>query len=163
MCSKDASKMLHYVTPSLKVIGFEQLDPVYNRPDIVLDSIGKYFGNEDRGMIDEYRKSWEKRIDRLGLDKEKLGKGEISVPNAEIVGADEIAYENKEGKLEINVSANDPKYPLSRFNVYVNEVPLYGSAGISIAHLKKQVWDTTVSVPLSMGENKIFFLASLLS
>jgi hypothetical protein len=155
MCSKDASKMLHYVTPSLKVIGFEQLDPVYNRPDIVLDSIGKYFGNEDSGMIDEYRKSWEKRIDCLGLDKEKLGKGEIAVPNAEIIGADVIAYENKEGKLNIKVSANDPKYPLRRFNVFVNEVPLYGSAGISIAHLKKQVWDTTVSVPLSVGENKI--------
>ena len=155
MCSKDASKMLHYVTPSLKVIGFEQLDPVYNRPDIVLDSIGKYFGNSDRGMITEYRKSWEKRIDRLGLDKEKLGKGEIAVPNAEIVGADAIAYDNKNGKLDIKVIANDPKYPLRRFNVYVNEVPLYGSAGVSIAHLKKQVWDTTVSVPLSMGENKI--------
>ncbi len=155
MCSKDASKMLHYVTPSLKVIGFEQLDPVYNRPDIVLDSIGKYFGNSDGGMIEEYRKSWEKRIDRLGLDKEKLGKGEIAVPNAEIVGADAIAYDNKNGKLEIKVAANDPKYPLRRFNVYVNEVPLYGSAGISIAHLKKQVWDTTVSVPLSIGENKI--------
>jgi hypothetical protein len=155
MCSKDASKMLHYVTPSLKVIGFEQLDPVYNRPDIVMDSIGKYFGNSDGGMIDEYRKSWEKRIDRLGLDKEKLGKGEIAVPNAEIVGADAIAYENKAGKLNIKVSANDPKYPLRRFNVFVNEVPLYGSAGVSIAHLKKQVWDTTVSVPLSLGENKI--------
>ena len=155
MCSKDASKMLHYVTPSLKVIGFEQLDPVYNRPDIVLDSIRKYFGNSDGGMIDEYRKSWEKRIERLGLDKEKLGKGEIAVPNAEIIGADVIAYENKEGKLNIKVSANDPKYPLRRFNVFVNEVPLYGSAGISIDHLKKQVWDTTVSVPLSVGENKI--------
>ncbi len=155
MCSKDASKMLHYVTPSLKVIGFEQLDPVYNRPDIVLDSIGKYFGNSDGGMIDEYRKSWEKRIDRLGLDKEKLGKGEIAVPNAEIVDADNISFENKVGKLNIRVSANDPKYPLRRFNVFVNEVPLYGSAGISIAHLKKQVWDTTVSVPLSVGENKI--------
>jgi WD40 repeat protein len=155
MCSKDASKMLHYVTPSLKVIGFEQLDPVYNRPDIVLDSIGKYFGNSDGGMIDEYRKSWEKRIDRLGLDKEKLGKGEIAVPNAEIEGADAIAYENKAGKLNIKVSANDPKYPLRRFNVFVNEVPLYGSTGISIAHLKKQAWDTTVRVPLSVGENKI--------
>jgi len=155
MCSKDASKMLHYVTPSLKVIGFEQLDPVYNRPDIVLDSIGKYFGNSDGGMIEEYRKSWEKRIDRLGLDKEKLGKGEIAVPNAEILEADAIAYENKNGKLDIEVAANDPKYPLRRFNVYVNEVPLYGSAGISIAHLKKQVWDTTVSVLLSVGENKI--------
>ena len=155
MCSKDASKMLHYVTPSLKVIGFEQLDPVYNRPDIVLDSIGKYFGNSDGGMIDEYRKSWEKRIDRLGLDKEKLGKGESAVPNAEIVGADDLAYENNSGQIQISVKATDSKYPLRRFNVYVNEVPLYGSAGISIAHLKKQVWDTTVSVPLSMGENKI--------
>ncbi|MFN5442263.1 MAG: caspase family protein, partial [Flavobacteriia bacterium] len=155
MCSKDASKMLHYVTPSLKVIGFEQLDPVYNRPDIVLDSIGKYFDNEDRGRIDEYRKSWEKRINKLGLDVDKLGKGEIAVPSAEIVGADDIAYENKTGELAIGISANDAKYPLRRFNVYVNEVPLYGSGGVSIAHLNKQVWDTTVSVPLSVGENKI--------
>ena len=155
MCSKDASKMLHYVTPGLKVIGFEQLDPVYNRPDIVLDSIGKYFGGADQELVSNYRESWEKRIDRLGFDKEKLGKGEIAVPNAEIVGANAIAYENKAGKLNIKVSANDPKYPLRRFNVYVNEVPLYGSAGISIAYLKKQVWDTTVSVPLSVGENKI--------
>jgi WD40 repeat protein len=155
MCSKDASKMLHYVTPSLKVIGFEQLDPVYNRPDIVLDSIGKYFGGADQELVANYRQSWEKRIERLGLDKEKLGKGEIAVPSAEIIGADEIAYESKDGKLEINVSANDSKYPLRRFNVYVNEVPLYGSTGISIAHLKKQVWDTTVSVPLSVGDNKI--------
>jgi hypothetical protein len=152
---KSITKKLHYSDLNLKVIGFEQLDPVYNRPDIVLDSIGKYFGNSDGGMIDEYRKSWEKRIDRLGLDKEKLGKGEIAVPNAEIVGADTIAYENKAGKHNIKVSANDPKYPLRRFNVFVNEVPLYGSAGVSIAHLKKQVWDTTVSVPLSVGENKI--------
>jgi hypothetical protein len=155
MCSKDASKMLHYVTPSLKVIGFEQLDPVYNRPDIVLDSIGKYFGGADKELVSNYRESWEKRIDRLGLDKEKLGKGDIAVPDAEIVEADKIAYENKEGKLIINVKANDPKYTMRRFNVYVNEVPLYGSAGISIAQLKKQQWDTTLSVPLSLGENKI--------
>lgn len=155
MCSKDASKMLHYVTPSLKVIGFEQLDPVYNRPDIVLDSIGKYFGGTDKQLVVIYGQLWEKRINRLGLDKEKLGKGEIAVPNAEIVGADAIQYENKNGKLEINVSAYDPKYILNRFNVYVNEVPIYGSAGISIAPLKKQIWDTTLSVPLSLGENKI--------
>ena len=155
MCSKDASKMLHYVTPSLKVIGFEQLDPVYNRPDIVLDSIGRYFGNSDRGMIDNYRIIWDKRIDRLGLDKEKLGKGEIAVPSAEIIGAENIAYENKDGKLDLTISANDLKYPLRRFNVFVNEVPLYGSAGISIAHLKKQKWDTVVHVPLSLGVNKI--------
>lgn len=155
MCSKDASKMLHYVTPSLKVIGFEQLDPIYNRPDIVLDSIGKYFGGADKEMVANYHQSWEKRIDRLGLDKEKLGKGEIAVPNAEIVGSDEIDYENTIGKIEIKVSANDAKYTLRRFNVYVNEVPVYRSTGISIAHLNKKSWDTTLIVPLSQGENKI--------
>ena len=155
MCSKDASKMLHYVTPSLKVIGFEQLDPVYNRPDIVLDSIGMYLGNSDRGMIENYRIIWDKRIDRLGLDKEKLGKGEIAVPSAEIIGAENIAYENKDGKLNISISAHDLKYTLRSFNVFVNEVPLYGSAGISIAHLDKNKWDTVVSVPLSIGDNKI--------
>jgi WD40 repeat protein len=154
-CSKDASKMLHYVTPSLKVIGFEQLDPVYNRPDIVMDSIGKYFGGADQELIANYRQLWEKRIDRLGLDKEKLGKGEIVVPSAEIVGVDNIAFENKKGSLEIKVTANDPKYSLKRFNIYVNEVPLYGSSGVSIAHLKTQAWDTAISVPLSAGDNKI--------
>jgi hypothetical protein len=44
---------------------------------------------------------------------------------------------------------------LRRFNVFVNEVPMYGSAGISIAHLNRKDWDTTVSVSLSVGENKI--------
>ncbi len=155
MCSKGASKMLHYVTPSLKVIGFDQLDPVYNRPDIVLDSIGKYFDGADRGMIDLYQKAWEKRIDRLGLDKEKLGKGEISVPNAEFVGAEDIAYENTSGRLELKVEAKDPKYTLRRFNILVNEVPLYGSEGISIASRGSREWNTTVSIPLSVGENKI--------
>ena len=162
MCSKDASKMLHYVTPSLKVIGFEQLDPVYNRPDIVLDSIGKYFGNSDRGMIDEYRKSWEKRIDRLGLDKELLGKGEIAVPSAEIINADVktykapmIEYTNSSGKTIIHVKATDSKYKLKRYNVYVNEVPVYGSLGRSITHLNTSSWEGLDSITLSKGENKI--------
>ncbi len=147
--------MVHYVTPSLKVIGFEQLDPVYNRPDIVLDSIGKYFGGADKELVANYRQFWEKRINRLGLDKEKMGKGEIAVPNAEIVNTDNITYENKDGKLTFKVSANDPKYILQKFNIFINEVPVYGSSGISIANLKKQIWDTTITIPLSLGENKI--------
>lgn len=154
MCSKDASKMLYYVTPSLKVLGFDQLDPIYNRPDIVLDSIGQYF-DVDQELIVTYRDVWEKRIERLGLDKEKLGKGEIAVPNAEIVGAEDIAYENTSGQLELKLEANDPKYTLSRFNILVNEVPLYGSDGISIASSGIMEWDTTITVPLGIGENKI--------
>jgi len=155
MGSKDASKMLHYVTPNLKVIGFDQLDPAYNRPDIVLDSIGKYFGGTDIDFVTNYRKLWEKHIDRLGLNKEMLNTGEISVPDAVIIGADDIEYENKNGELNLKISANDTKYLLKRFNVLVNEVPVYGSTGINIADLKKYAWDTTVNISLSAGVNKI--------
>ena len=155
MCSKDASKMLHYVTPSLKVIGFDQLDPFYNRPDIVLDSIGKYFGGADKDLVANYHAAWEKRIERLGLDKDKLSLGEIAVPNAEITNANQIQFENKVGKVVIHVEANDPKYKLRRYNVLVNEVPIYGSAGVSIADLNTQVWEHTDTITLSKGRNKI--------
>jgi WD40 repeat protein len=155
MCSKDASKMLHYVTPSLKVIGFDQLDPVYNRPDIVLDSIGKYFGGADQELVASYRLAWEKRMEKLGLKKELLATGEIAVPNAEIVNAEQIEYQNKDGMLIVHVKANDLKYHLQRYNVLVNEVPVYGSAGISIAGLHTQTWERTDTITLSKGRNKI--------
>ena len=153
MCSKDASKMLHYVTPSLKVIGFDQLDPVYNRPDIVLDSIGKYFGGADKDLVANYLAAWEKRIERLGLDKEKLSTGEIAVPNADIVNADQIEY--KDGSVIIHVKANDPKYTLRRYNVLVNEVPVYGSDGVSISELNTKQLERTDTIALSIGNNKI--------
>jgi hypothetical protein len=155
MCSKDASKMLHYVTPSLKVIGFDQLDPIYNRPDIVLDSIGKFFGSADQELVASYRLAWEKRVERLGLKKELLATGEIAVPNAEIANAEQIEYENKDGKLIVHLKANDPKHSLQRYNVLVNEVPVYGSEGISIAGLNTHTWERTDTITLSKGSNKI--------
>ena len=155
MCSKDASKMLHYVTPSLKVIGFDQLDPIYNRPDIVLDSIGKYFGGADEELVANYRLAWEKRVEKLGLKRELLATGEIAVPNAEIANAQQMEYENKDGKVILHIKANDPKYALQRYNVLVNEVPVYGSAGISIAGLHTQTWERTDTITLSKGRNKI--------
>ncbi len=155
MCSKEASKMLHYVTPSLKVIGFDQLDPVYNRPDIVLDSIGKYFGSADKDLVANYHAVWEKRIDRLGLVKDKLTSGEIAVPNAEIINAEQIRFANENGKVVIHVEANDPKYALRRYNILVNEVPVYGSEGISIAELNTKQFERTDTLALSLGNNKI--------
>ena len=153
--SKEFIRKNHFVTNDLKVIGFDQLDPVYNRPDIVLDSIGKYFGGSDKDLVANYRAAWEKRIERLGLDKDKLSSGEIAVPNAEITNANQIQFENKVGKVVIHVEANDPKYTLLRYNVLVNEVPIYGSAGVSIADLNTQVWEHTDTITLSKGRNKI--------
>ncbi len=154
MCSKDASKMLHYVTPSLKVIGFDQLDPIYNRPDIVLDSIGKYFaGGPDFKLIKQYREAWVKRMNRLGLDTASIA-GNIEVPDVEIVNADQIEYNNTSGSLNFHFKASDAKHTLRRYNVYVNEVPLFGSDGISITE-KVNFLEKDISLKLSAGDNKI--------
>jgi WD40 repeat protein len=154
MCSKNASKMLHYVTPSLKVIGFNQLDPIYNRPDIVLDSIGKYFaGGSDLKLIQQYKEVWVKRMIRLGLDT-ATASNQIEVPDAEIVNADNIEYNNSSGKINFHFKAYDPKHKLIRYNVYVNEVPVYESNGISITGRVNQ-FEKDISLNLTQGDNKI--------
>lgn len=155
MCSKNASKYLHYVTPSLKFVGFEQLDPIYNRPDVVMSRIANYFQGIDQALVSTYRDSWEKRMDRLGIDKTLLSNADIAVPAAEIIGTDTIPFDTNVDKLKVTISATDSKYSLKRFNVFVNEVPLYGSTGISITTQVNTNWDTTVSIPLSVGQNKI--------
>jgi WD40 repeat protein len=155
MCTKDASKMMHYVTDDLKVIGFEQLDPVYNRPDKVMEHISKYMEVVDHGMIDNYRKAWEKRVERLGLDIEKLGSGVLEVPEAEIINIDDLAYYNTNGTVRLHLKATDKKHHLLRYNVIVNEVPLFGSLGVNISNRKIMDFDTTLTVKLNDGQNKI--------
>lgn len=155
MCSKTASKKLHYVTSNLRVIGFEQLDPIYNRPDIVLDSIGKFFGDADQLLISKYRAAWEKRIIGLGLDRTKLLNNEIVVPTADIICTNDSLVNGKTGKFHFRVKANDAKYKLIRYNVFVNEVPIYGSEGVSLANLSTHTWDHWDSITLSYGMNKI--------
>jgi len=154
MCSKEASKMLHYVTPDLKVIGFDQLDPIYNRPDIVLDSIGKYFaGGPDLELIKQYKDAWVKRMNRLGIDT-SASNNKIEVPEAEIVNAENIDFNNSSGKLNFRLKASDSKHTLRRYNVFVNEVPVYGSGGIPISGNIKQ-FEKDIEIQLSERNNKI--------
>lgn len=155
MCSKNASRMLHYVTPSLRIIGFEQLEPVYNRPEIVLETIGSYFGVFDKQLVNMYRHAWEKRILKLGLDKQMLINQEISIPVVNILEENSIPYLNYSGKINLSIFANDSKYKLKRFNVFVNEVPLFSSFGIILSDNKIHAFDTSITIPLSVGENKI--------
>jgi WD40 repeat protein len=145
-----AAKLLHYVTKDLKVITFEQLDIKYNRPDKVLEAIG----NTDTALIKSYRKAWEKRIKKLGIDTTQFRDG-YSVPEADFVNRDSIAYEQKTGTLRLHIRGTDSTYKLDRFNVWVNESPLFGQRGISIKKKNSNSIDTTLVIKLSQGENRI--------
>jgi WD40 repeat protein len=145
-----ASKLLHYVTKDLKVITFEQLDVKYNRPDKVLEATG----NTDTALINSYRKAWEKRIKKLGIDTTQFRDG-YSVPEADFINRDSIDYEQKNGSLRLHIKGIDSTYKLDRFNIWVNEAPLFGQRGVSIKQKNNNSIDTTLTIQLSQGENKI--------
>ncbi len=148
--TSNAAKLLHYVTKDLKIISFEQLDVKYNRPDKVLEAIG----NTDTVLIKSYRKAWEKRINKLGIDTTAFRDG-YSVPEADFTNRDDIEYEQKRATLKLHISGNDSTYKIDRLNLWVNETPLYGQRGISLRHKNKNSFDTTIAIHLSQGENKI--------
>ena len=148
--STGAAKLLHYVTKDLKVMTFEQLDVKYNRPDKVLEAIG----NTDTALIKSYRKAYEKRIKKLGIDTTSFKEG-YSVPESDFLNRNIIDYDQKNETLILHIKGADDTYKLNRFNVWVNEVPVYGQRGISIRKQNSNDFETTIIVKLSQGDNRI--------
>lgn len=148
--SRDASKLLHYVTKDLKIISFEQLDVRYNRPDKVLQAIG----NTDTLLIRSYARAYEKRIKKLGIDTLQFQEG-YSVPLADFTNRDDIEFEQKTDRLMLKIKGADSIYNLDRFNVWINESPIFGQRGISIREQNAHSFDTIISIKLSQGENRI--------
>lgn len=149
-CTNDAAKLLHYVTNNLKVISFEQLDVKYNRPDKVLEVIGC----KDTALINSYRKAYFKRIKKLGIDTASF-RGGYSVPESDFENRDAIEYEQKNENLTLHIKGIDSTYKLDRFNIWINEIPLFGQKGFNIKKRNRNTLDTTITIQLSQGENRI--------
>lgn len=148
--SPTAARSLHYVTGDLKVVSFDQFDIKYNRPDKVLEAIG----SRDTVLIRAYRNAWLKRIEKLSIDTALFREG-FSVPKASIENSEAILPVQDNEKLKIKVSAEDATTNLVSYNVWVNEVPLYGLRGKAMKG--KKLAPMEIEVPLSEGKNKIEF------
>lgn len=151
--SKGAASKLFY-KHNLKTIGFEQLDVKYNRPDKVLEVLGNITDSKNEPLIKAYKKAWQKRIRKLEVDTTSFKHG-FSVPKSDFTNRDDIAYQQNNGELELHIKALDSTYLLDRYNVWVNEVPIYGLNGVSIKNKKTHIFDVVTSVKLSKGINKI--------
>ena len=127
----------------MKSISFEQLDVKYNRPDLVLEAIG----NPDTALINTYRNAYFKRIKKLGIDTTSFRDG-YSVPEADFVNRDDVSFEQKDEIHSLHLKGLDSTYNLDRYNVWVNEVPIYGQRGISIRKNNTKSIDKTVEIIL---------------
>lgn len=149
-CPPDAAKHLYYVTPDLKVITFEQLDIKYNRPDKVLESMG----SPDTALIVSYAKAWHKRIKKLGVDTSAFEKS-MGVPSAEILDRKNMAVEQNHPNIMLDITTSDGAFNLDRFNVWLNDVPLFGQRGIRLRERNSRKFDTLLLTDLTPGKNVI--------
>jgi WD40 repeat protein len=138
----------------LQTIGFDQLDIKYNRPDKVLAALGEAFGNPDTLLTKSYYHAWQKRVKKLGVDTTAFVDG-FSVPESDFKNRNEIAYEQIGNQLILKVWGKDADYKLDRYNIWVNEVPIFGQRGVNIRNKKLNELNTTITITLSEGENKI--------
>ena len=150
MCTPGAARMLHYVTKEQDIITFDQLDIKYNRPDKVLE----YIGNDDTTLIRSYRRAYEKRIKRLGIDTAAFNQS-YKVPVAELANSAAISYLQKNNRLQLRIKASDEDRVLDRLHVFINDVPFFGKKGIDLRQRKSKTLDTTISITLAPGENSI--------
>lgn len=149
MSSPNAAKAVSY-TRGLDVIGFDQLDLKNNRPDIVLKAIGM----AEPVLTEAYRNAWKKRLQKNNLDSAQFN-GEYSVPETWIDGKEKINYEQTTNKLFLKFNAQDPKSKLSTYNIWVNDVPVFGKKGVNIRQLNSNKISKQVEITLSQGSNRI--------
>jgi WD40 repeat protein/uncharacterized caspase-like protein len=124
------------------VFAVDQFALKNNRPDVILRRFG--LGSPD--TLAHYESRFERRLRRAGLTAERL-RSELHVPEATIVEA------RAEGKqIELRVRLKDTTFPLRRYNVYVNDVPLFGAAGRDIDGKEREL---TERLELIEGSNRI--------
>lgn len=141
----DASKnggRLVTMAKGLTGYGLDQFAVRNNRPDVILKRLG--LGSNE--YIQHLEQQYRKRLRKLGLSEERLS-SELHVPVVNLLD------KRQDGKrLTLTFKISDSKYPLKTFNVYINDVPLFGAYGKTASGFAQTVSE---SFELTTGANKI--------
>jgi WD40 repeat protein len=128
---------------------FEQFDLRLNRPDIVLARLGR----ASPDLVQRYRIAYDRRLKKMGLTEHMLG-ADFHLPEIELLTKD-VPVSVPTSPLPLRVKATDSKYPLDRVHVFLNDVPIYGTAGLPLPNKPVRTHEQEIQVPLVAGRNKI--------
>jgi WD40 repeat protein len=120
----------------------DQFAPIFNRPDLLIKNIN---GNSIK-TSEYYYNQYKKRLKKLGLKEENL-KTTDHVPAVLMERS-----EKTEKFLDIVFTASDSIYSLRSYNIFVNDVPLYGVSGKAITGNSVSLSE---NIELTTGTNKI--------
>ncbi|MEP1034335.1 caspase family protein [Ekhidna sp.] len=146
--SKNAAKAIAFKENN-SVLPFEQLELKYNRPDI----IARTLGYAPQKLIDSYEAAYNKRLKRLGFTADDLSAYNV-LPEVE-VDIHSIPLETDQRSLTFTTQANDQGQSIDRLQVYVNDVPAFGSKGISVTPTASLEKDITIKLSKGLNEIKV--------
>ena len=132
-----------------KFYPFEQFDLKNNRPDIILERIGL----ADSTLINAYKKAYFKRLKKMNFN-ESMFNPDFHLPELKILNS-KSNLDITNNIFNIEIEASDNKYNLDRINIWLNNVPVYGTSGINLRNEKSGSVHKTVSLELMTGINKI--------
>ncbi len=120
----------------------DQFAAWFNRPDLIL----KRFDCGEPNVINHYSARYKRRLKRMGIREGKL-LSKLHVPQAELLAA------NRDGNfVELALQFSDDRYNLKRYNIYINDVPLFGAMGKAVTGRN---WKGVEKIELSSGRNKV--------
>lgn len=146
--SKNAARAIAFKEGN-NVLPFEQLELKYNRPDI----IAKTLGYAPQKLIASYEAAYKKRLKRLGFSEDDLStSNELPKIDVDILS---IPLETDQRMLTFSAKASDENQSINRLQVYVNDVPAFGSKGLSINPSSSLSKDITVELGKDLNEIKV--------
>lgn len=150
-CNKGAAQYLGY-NKNGKYFSFEQFDLKYNRPDMVLKSIGV----SDTTLIEAYHKAYLKRLRKMGFTEDQLN-DDLNLPDLKIKNFEQLPTITDSSELNFQIEMKDEKYVLNRYQCWVNGVALGGKNGFSLTDSTLRMARRMVPVSLTPGMNTIQF------
>ena len=138
---RDAGGMVAMVK-GIKAFGIDQFAMKNNRPDIILERMD--LGSQN--IRDYFNSRYQNRLRKSGFSESQLS-GELHVPETAIV---ETSSDGKKVRLRIRFS--DSIFNLKNYNIYVNDVPLFGAYGKPLNGKTAGIEET---IELTPGKNKI--------
>ncbi len=140
--SKDGGRLVAIVKQTT-AFGVDQFAARLNRPDVLLERLE--LGTPE--LLEHYRQQHRKRLKRLGVTEESLGK-DLAAPDAAVTAA---AVEGK--FVALSFTCKDDRSSIDHYSIFVNDVPLFGASGAAVpaTHSLSQ----EAKVELTNGSNKI--------
>ena len=114
-----------YFTYNHTLYPFDQFDINFNRPDTVLERLGRI----DQPLLNAYKEAWTKRFKKSGISADRL-RPDFKVPELNILNAEEIpAFVNTSPVVPLRIQMKDDNAKIASYNLWINGIPLYGKEG----------------------------------